>query len=68
MPVDDARLVEVAGRHFDIQIVADGDADEILTHFAGDVREHRAVIGNLTRNIVPDSTCLTKPVNSMGSS
>ena len=37
MPVDDAGLVQVVGGHFDVDLVADADADEILPHFAGDV-------------------------------
>ena len=47
MPVGDARLVEVVGRHFDVHLVADGDADEIFAHFAGDVRENRMAIRQL---------------------
>ena len=40
MPVGDARLVQIVGRHFDVDLVADADADEVFPHFAGDVREH----------------------------
>ena len=48
MPVDDARLVEVVRRHFNVHLVADRDADEILAHFAGDVREHAWPFGGST--------------------
>ena len=47
MPVDDAHLVKVAGRHFDVPPVAKGDADEIFAHLAGDVRENRVAIRQL---------------------
>src|SRR5208282_2389681 len=40
VPVGDARLVQIVGRHLDVDLVADADADEIFPHLAGDVREH----------------------------
>ena len=35
--VDDARLGEVVGRHFELHAVTIGEADETLAHLAGDV-------------------------------
>ena len=46
-PPDDPRLVQVVLRHLDVDLVADGDADEIFTQLAGDVREHLVAVGQL---------------------
>ena len=40
MPESDAGFEEVVGGHFDIHLVADTDANKVLTHFAGDVSQH----------------------------
>ena len=40
MPARDARLVQIAGGHLDIDLVADADADEIFAPLAGDRCEH----------------------------
>jgi len=45
VPVGDARLVEVVGRHLDVDRVADVNADEVFAHLAGDVREHLVAVG-----------------------
>ena len=45
MPVGDACLVQVVGRHFDVDLVADADADEVLAHFAGDMGQDFMAIG-----------------------
>ena len=45
MPVGNARPVQVVGRHLDVDLVADADADEIFAHFAGDVSEHFMAVG-----------------------
>lgn len=41
----DAGLVQIVGGHFDLNLVADGDADEMFAHLAGDVREHFVTVG-----------------------
>jgi len=41
----DAGLAEVVGGHFDVDLVADADADEILAHLAGDVGEDLMAVG-----------------------
>ena len=38
-PIDDARLVEIVGRHLELHPVPAGQPDETLAHFAGDVGE-----------------------------
>ncbi len=45
MAEGDAGLAEVVGRHFDVDLVADADADEVLAHFAGDVGEDLMAVG-----------------------
>ena len=40
MSIGDASLVQIVGGHFDIDLVADADADEIFPHFAGDMRQN----------------------------
>ena len=45
MPVGDARPVQVVGRHLEVDLVADADADEIFAHFAGNMREHLMAVG-----------------------
>jgi hypothetical protein len=43
--IGNPRLVQVVLRHLDIDPVADGNADEILAHLAGEVREDLVAIG-----------------------
>ena len=45
VPKGDARLAEVVGRHFDVDLVADADADEVLPHLAGDMGENLVAVG-----------------------
>ena len=45
MAEDDARFAEVVRRHFDIDLVADADADEVFAHLAGDVSQHFVAVG-----------------------
>src|ERR1019366_5085173 len=45
LPVGDARLVQIVLRHFEVDLVADGNADEILAQPAGNVREHLVAVG-----------------------
>lgn len=45
MTVNDARLVEVVRRHFDVHFVAHGNPDEILPHFAGNMGENFVSVG-----------------------
>ena len=40
MPVNDARLVQVVGGHFNIDLVTNADTDEILPHFAGNMGQN----------------------------
>ncbi len=40
MPEGDAGFAQVVGRDLDVDFVPDTDADKILPHFAGDVRQH----------------------------
>jgi hypothetical protein len=39
MTVNNARLIQIVRGHFHIHSIADGNTDEILSHFAGDVCE-----------------------------
>jgi hypothetical protein len=68
MPTGDARPVRVAGRHLEVDLVADADADEIFAYLAGNVRENPVSVGKTTRNIAPGSIYLMFPVYSIGSS
>jgi hypothetical protein len=43
--IGDAGLVQVVLRHLDVHLVADGNADEIFAHLAGDVREDLVTVG-----------------------
>ena len=45
MPECNARLAEVVGRHLDVDLVSDIDADEVFAHFAGDVSEDFVAVG-----------------------
>src|ERR1700734_3041297 len=45
MTVNDARFVQVVGRHLDVHFVANRDADEILAHFAGDMGKDLVPVG-----------------------
>lgn len=45
MPESDAGFAEVVGRHLDVYPVTDADADEVLSHFAGDVSQHFMTVG-----------------------
>src|SRR4029077_17448175 len=49
-PENDARLGEIVRRKLDRDFVARDDADEMLAHFAGNMREHVS----LTREIDPE--------------
>ena len=62
MPESDARLAEVVGGHFDVDLVADADADEIFSHLAGDVGEDFVAVGqrdaeHRARQHLSDSAC-----------
>jgi hypothetical protein len=39
VPKGNARLSEIVGGHFDVHLIANADADKILSHFARDVGE-----------------------------
>ena len=41
----DSRLAKVVGRHFDLHLIADTDADEVFSHLAGDVGQHLMPVG-----------------------
>ena len=41
----DAGLAEVVGGHFDVDLVADTDADEVLAHLAGDMGKDLMAVG-----------------------
>ena len=41
----DARLGQVVGGHFDVDLVADADADEVFAHLAGNVGEDFMAVG-----------------------
>jgi hypothetical protein len=43
--VGDAGLVQVVLGHFDVDLVANGDADEIFAHLARDMREDFVAVG-----------------------
>jgi hypothetical protein len=45
LSVGDSRLVQIVLGHFDVYLVADGNADEIFAHFARDVREDFVAVG-----------------------
>ena len=51
VPAGDARLVQVVGRHFGVDLVADADADEVSAQLAGDVREHFMPVGRHLRDV-----------------
>ena len=52
MPVGDARPVQVVGRHLEVDLVADADADEIFAHFAGNMREHLMAVDSLAQDAI----------------
>ena len=41
----DARLAQIVRGHFDVDLVADADADEVLAHLAGDMSEDLVAVG-----------------------
>jgi len=41
---DDARLVQIVGRHFHLHAVAHGEADKLFSHLAGDGRQHLMLV------------------------
>ena len=43
--IRDARLVQVVLRHLDVDLVTDGDPDEILPHLPGNMRQHLVTVG-----------------------
>ena len=45
LPESDPRLAQIVRRHLDVHLVADANADEILSHFAGDVSENFMTVG-----------------------
>jgi len=45
MPERDSGFAEIVGGHFDVYSVADVNANEVLAHFAGNVREHFVAVG-----------------------
>jgi hypothetical protein len=45
MPEGDSSLTQVVRRHFDVDLVANADADEILTHLAGNMRQDLVSVG-----------------------
>jgi hypothetical protein len=46
-PPDDARLVQIVGRHLHLDAVSDGEADPPLAHFAADGGEHQMFVVQL---------------------
>jgi hypothetical protein len=45
MAINNPRLVQIVRGHLHIHLVADGDANEIFPHFAGDMREDFVPVG-----------------------
>jgi hypothetical protein len=45
MPESNPGLAEIVGGHFNVDLVADADANEILSHFAGDMGEDLVAVG-----------------------
>ena len=45
VPKSNARLAEIVRGHLDVDFVSDADADEILSHFAGDMCQHFVAVG-----------------------
>ncbi len=45
MTINDTGLVQVVRRHLNINLIADGDADEVFSHFAGDMSEDFVPVG-----------------------
>ena len=45
MAESDAGLAKVVGGHFDVDLVADADADEVFAHLSGDMGEDFVAIG-----------------------
>lgn len=45
MAEGDAGFAEIVWRHFDVHLVANADADEVLSHLAGNMCEHLVPIG-----------------------
>ena len=43
--IDDARLVQIVGRHLELHAVAIGQADEAFAHRARDMGQDRMIIG-----------------------
>ena len=45
MAINDAGFIEVVGRHFHIDLVTHGNADEIFSHFAGNMGQDLVPVG-----------------------
>ena len=43
--IGDPRFVQIVGRHLDFDFVANADADEILSHLAGNVGQYFVTVG-----------------------
>ena len=45
MAESDTGFAEIVGGHFDLDFIADADANEIFAHFAGDMSEDFVTVG-----------------------
>ena len=43
-PINDARFVDIVGRHFQLHPVTDGQANKAFAHLSGNVREHETFV------------------------
>ncbi len=43
--ISDPRFAQIVGRHLDFDLVANTDADEILSHLSGNVSQHLVTVG-----------------------
>ena len=46
-PINDARFVDIVGRHFQLYPVADGQANKAFAHLSGNVRENEVFVRKL---------------------
>ena len=64
----DATLGQVVRRKLDAHPIARHDADEMLPHFSGDVRDHRMAAVELHAKPRVGQACVTTPSTSSASS
>ncbi len=58
---DDARLCQIVRRKLHRDFVSRDDANEMFSHFTRNMRQDVTLPRQSTRNIAPDSTCVTVP-------